>query len=212
MSTESPREIRELTRKSSELAHRRDLEDGHAFPRAGVRPAPPLICQFITDQRDRFGVPPICRALSAHGVPIAPRTSWAYIARRVGEEGPHPQRQGIPVARSTVARLMRRNDWRGATRARTVRAAILDPAATRAPDLLNRNVHAARPSQRPTADFTSVFMVTASGSTALAVDALAGLIAGWDRATATETVARPRAGTTSPPVVSECCSGLASFA
>jgi putative transposase len=40
-----------------------------------------LICQFIDAHRDRFGVVPICRALSQHGVPIAPRTYWARKTR-----------------------------------------------------------------------------------------------------------------------------------
>jgi putative transposase len=40
-----------------------------------------LICQFIDAHRDRFGVVPICRALSQHGVPIAPRTYWARKSR-----------------------------------------------------------------------------------------------------------------------------------
>jgi putative transposase len=40
-----------------------------------------LICQFIDAHRDRFGVVPICRALSQHGVPIAPRTYWARRSR-----------------------------------------------------------------------------------------------------------------------------------
>jgi transposase InsO family protein len=40
-----------------------------------------LICQFIDVHRDRFGVVPICRVLSQHGVPIAPRTYWARRSR-----------------------------------------------------------------------------------------------------------------------------------
>jgi hypothetical protein len=39
-----------------------------------VRPAMPLICQFIASRRQDYGVAPICRALSVLGVPIAPRT------------------------------------------------------------------------------------------------------------------------------------------
>jgi len=46
-----------------------------------VRPAPALICTFINAHRDRFGVVPICRALSAHGARIAPRTYWARRSR-----------------------------------------------------------------------------------------------------------------------------------
>jgi len=46
-----------------------------------VRPAVPLICEFITEHRQGFGVVPICRALRFLGVPIAPRTYWAHVAR-----------------------------------------------------------------------------------------------------------------------------------
>jgi len=46
-----------------------------------VRPATPLICQFIAEHRDRFGVVPICRALTQLGVPIAPRTSFVHAVR-----------------------------------------------------------------------------------------------------------------------------------
>ena len=51
------------------------------FLRAGARPAGPLICAFIDTHRERFGVVPICRALRAHGVQIAPRTYWASCSR-----------------------------------------------------------------------------------------------------------------------------------
>ena len=37
-----------------------------------------VICQFIDEHRDRFGVVVICRALAVHGVQIAPRTYWAH--------------------------------------------------------------------------------------------------------------------------------------
>ena len=40
-----------------------------------------LICQFIDAFRHRFGVVPICRALSAQGLAIAPRTYWARKSR-----------------------------------------------------------------------------------------------------------------------------------
>ena len=43
-----------------------------------MRPATPLICAFIDEHADRFGVVPICRALAVHGVQIAPRTYWAH--------------------------------------------------------------------------------------------------------------------------------------
>ena len=40
-----------------------------------------MTCAFIDQHRHRFGVVPICRALSAHGIKIAPRTYWARKSR-----------------------------------------------------------------------------------------------------------------------------------
>ena len=40
-----------------------------------------MICAFIAEHRARFGVAPICRALSAHGCQIAPRTFYAWAKR-----------------------------------------------------------------------------------------------------------------------------------
>ena len=39
------------------------------------------MCEFIDAHRERFGVVPICRALSEHGIKIAPRTYWARRSR-----------------------------------------------------------------------------------------------------------------------------------
>ncbi len=36
---------------------------------------------FIDDHKDRFGVEPICRVLTAHGVQIAPSTYYARKTR-----------------------------------------------------------------------------------------------------------------------------------
>jgi putative transposase len=49
---------------------------------------------------------------------------------------------------------MRTNGWRGATRAQKVRTTVADPAATRAPDLVNRQFHGAAPGLLHVADFT----------------------------------------------------------
>jgi putative transposase len=40
-----------------------------------------VICAFITEHKARFGVAPICRALTAHGCQIAPRTYYAWAKR-----------------------------------------------------------------------------------------------------------------------------------
>ena len=45
-----------------------------------MRPATPLICEFIDEHREEFGVVPICRTLAVHGVQIGPRTYWAHHA------------------------------------------------------------------------------------------------------------------------------------
>jgi putative transposase len=50
-----------------------------------VRPATALICQFIDEQKERFGVVPVCRALTVHGIQIAPRTYWARLALGPGK-------------------------------------------------------------------------------------------------------------------------------
>jgi putative transposase len=93
----------------------------------------------------------------------------------------HLRRQGIPVARCTVERIMRVNGWRGATRARRIRTTVVDPAATRAPDLVRRRFGAARPDQLHVADFTYVPMAGGGfGYTAFVIDAFAGLIPGWE--------------------------------
>jgi putative transposase len=60
----------------------------------------------------------------------------------------HLQRQGVPVARCTIERLMRQHGWRGATRARKVRTTVADPTAAREPDLVNRCFTAVRPDER----------------------------------------------------------------
>jgi transposase InsO family protein len=58
------------------------------------------------------------------------------------------------VARCTVERIMGAQRWRGVVRARTVRTTERDPAAARAPDLVKRRFHAARPNELDVADFT----------------------------------------------------------
>ena len=170
----------------------------------------------------RFGVAPICAALTEHGCPIAPRTYYAW-ARRApskralwevtitellagyyernehGRRAPeslygslkmwaHLQRLGIPVARCTVERLMRANGWRGVTRAKKVRTTIGDPAATRPPDLVNRQFRVPAPNRLLVADFTYVRLATgAFAYTAFVIDAYAGRIVGWECSTSKHT-------------------------
>ena len=64
----------------------------------------------------------------------------------------HLQREGFPVAKSTVERLMRRNGWQGVRRQKSVRTTIADPAAERAPDLVDRQFRVPTPNALVVAD------------------------------------------------------------
>lgn len=96
----------------------------------------------------------------------------------------HLHRQGIEVARCTVERLMRANGWEGVRRRKKVRTTIADPAAGRAPDLVDRQFGVDAPSVLLVADFTYVPLVSGGFVyTAFAIDAYAGRIVGWECAT-----------------------------
>jgi len=100
----------------------------------------------------------------------------------------HLQREGIPVAKSTVARLMRRSGWQGVRRQKKVRTTVADPAAERAPDLVERQFTVPAPNQLLVADFTYVKLVTgAFAYVAFVIDAFAGAIIGWEASTSKET-------------------------
>jgi putative transposase len=190
-----------------------------------------VICAFIAEHKSRFGVAPICAALTAHGCRIAPRTYYAWAHRapskralwdttvtellagyyepdRADEHGrrkpeslygslkmwAHLNREGVPVARCTVERLMRSNGWRGATRAKKVRTTLADPSASRAPDLVNRQFQVPAPNRLLVADFTYVRLATgAFAYTAFVIDAYAGMIVGWECSTSKHTTFVERA-------------------
>ncbi len=63
---------------------------------------------------------------------------------------------------------------------RTPRTTETDPAAARAPDLVNRGFRVPAPNRLVVADFTYVPMTYGFGYTAFVVDAHAGLIPGWE--------------------------------
>ncbi len=180
-----------------------------------------MVCRFIAEHRERYGVAPICRALRTHlGIPIAPRTFHAWLVRgpsrralwettlteilagyyepdEHGRRRPeslygaakmwaHLRRQGIPAARCTVERLMRRHGWRGVTRSARVRTTIPHPDHPRAPDLVDRRFTVQTPNELFVADFTYVRIGAAGGGhrgfvyVAFVIDAFAGTIVGWD--------------------------------
>jgi putative transposase len=93
----------------------------------------------------------------------------------------HLQREGIPVARCTVERLMRANGWQGVRRVKKHRTTVPDPAAARAPDLVDRQFRVPAPNRLVVADFTYVRLATGVFCyTAFVIDAFAGRIVGWE--------------------------------
>jgi putative transposase len=93
----------------------------------------------------------------------------------------HLRRQGIEVARCTVERLMRANHWQGVRRVTRVRTTVADPAAHRAPDLVERRFRVQAPNRLLVADFTYVRLATEQFAyTAFVIDAYAGRIVGWE--------------------------------
>jgi hypothetical protein len=71
----------------------------------------------------------------------------------------HLNRQGIEVASCTDERLMRTNGRVGVSRAKRVVTTVPDPAADRAPDLVDRQFRVAAPNTLFVGDFTYVPMV-----------------------------------------------------
>jgi putative transposase len=159
--------------------------------------------RFIDGHRERFGVTPICRVLGWN-----PSTYYAYKARPpsdralrdawLGEQiervyadnyrvyGARKvwiqlHREGIPVARCTVERLMRdlglEGARRGGTRKTTTR--VDDQAAKALPDLVGRRFTATRPNQTWVADLTYVSTGTGFCYLALITDVFSRLIVGW---------------------------------
>ena len=100
----------------------------------------------------------------------------------------HLNREGIQLAKCTVERLMRASGWQGVRRQKKVRTTIADPAADRAPDLVDRQFRVAAPNRLVVADFTYVRLVTGVFVyTAFVIDAFAGRIVGWQCSASKET-------------------------
>lgn len=154
----------------------------------------------------RWGVEPICAVLCEHGLPIAPSTYYEHrqkapTARQQRDQvllehirRVHAQnfsvygarkvwlqlgREGIPVARCTVERLMRTAGLQGAVRGKVKRTTIPDPAAERARDLVNRRFSPPAPDRLWVADLTYVSTWSGWVYVAFVVDAFARRILGW---------------------------------
>jgi putative transposase len=164
---------------------------------------------FVDGHRDRFGVEPMCRVLTEHGVHIAPSTYYAAKVRPpsarstadaallVEIERVHSspgigrglygarkvwhqlRREGFAVARCTVERLMRVNGLQGARRGRRFVTTKADRAAARPPDLVERDFAATRPNELWVVDFTYVPTWSGTAFTAFVSDVFSRRIVGW---------------------------------
>ncbi|MFF7859176.1 IS3 family transposase [Streptomyces sp. NPDC007904] len=164
----------------------------------------------MNEHRDRFGgVEPICRVLTQHDCSIAPSTYYAHkqrqaspSARQVRDAGLKElitevygarkvwrelNRQGHAVARCTVERLMRELGITGAVRGRKVVTTVADPAAVRAPDLVERDFVAPAPNRTWVADFTHVAAWAGTVYVAFVVGTFSRRIVGWSAATSKHT-------------------------
>lgn len=90
------------------------------------------------------------------------------------------------VARCTVERLIRELGITGAVRGRKLITTTSDPAAERAPDLLDRDFVASAPNRCWVADFTHVAAWSGVVYVAFVVDTFSRRIVGWSVSTAKE--------------------------
>ena len=88
-------------------------------------------------------------------------------------------REGIAVARCTVARLMRTMGLQGVVRGKTVRTTISNAAAPCPLDRVNRQFRAPRPNALWVSDFTYVATWAGFVYVAFVIDAFARRIVGW---------------------------------
>lgn len=158
----------------------------------------------------RWGVEPICAVLSEHGVPIAPSTYYEWTdklptqrqlrdqallveigrvhAASRGRYGARKvwlqlNREGFPVARCTVERLMACAGLEGVHRGARRRTTIPDPAAALPEDLVGRDFEPLAPNRLWVADITYVSTWAGWVYVAFVIDAYARRILGWRVAT-----------------------------
>jgi putative transposase len=156
---------------------------------------------FITANKDHFGVEPICTALR-----FAPSTYYAAMTRlpsaretrdeevkpdieRVWEEHRRVygadkvwaqlKREGRPVARCTVERLMRELGLRGVVRGKKIRTTWPDEVSPRPLDLVERQFHATAPNRLWVADLTYVKTHSGWVYVAFVLDVFSRFVVGW---------------------------------
>ena len=161
---------------------------------------------FVDEHRGQYGVEPICRVLpiapSAYHehkarqadpsrLPERAQRDAALRAeiKRVFEENFHVygvrkvwrqlRREGVDVARCTVARLMKNMGLAGAVRGKAVKTTVSDKAVPCPLDRVNRQFQVPAPNMLWVSDFTYVATWQGFVYVAFVIDAFARRIVGW---------------------------------
>ncbi|MGH2655514.1 MAG: IS3 family transposase [Actinomycetota bacterium] len=206
ITTEQREELKQLRKENFELRRANEiLKSASAFFRTGTRPSPPEMTRYIAEHKGRFGVEPICRVLGANVStyyaakkrPPSPRALrdeelvveirrvhtenyGVYGARKVWRQ---LHREGIPVAKCTVERLMAREGIHGVRRGKRRGTTRRDLAAARPPDLVDRQFTASRPNHLWVADLTEIPTWSGICYAGFVIDAYSRMFVGWSVAT-----------------------------
>ncbi|WP_430750288.1 IS3 family transposase [Escherichia coli] len=215
LTTAERQRLKELERENRELRRSNDIlrQASAYFCEGGVRPPLEKIMPLLDKLREQYGVGPVCSEL--HIAPStyyhcqqqrhhpdkrsarAQRDDWlkkeiqrvydenhkVYGVRKVWRQ---LLREGIRVARCTVARLMAVMGLAGVLRGKKVRTTISRKAVA-AGDRVNRQFVAERPDQLWVADFTWVSTWQGFVYVAFIIDVFAGYIVGWQVSSSMET-------------------------
>ncbi|EPO3950378.1 IS3 family transposase [Escherichia coli] len=215
LTTAERQRLKELERENRELSRSNDIlrQASAYFCEGGVRPPLEKIMPLLDKLREQYGVGPVCSEL--HIAPStyyhcqqqrhhpdkrsarAQRDDWLKREiRRVYDENHQVYgvrkvwrqllREGIRVARCTVARLMAVMRLAGVLRGKKVRT-IVSRKTVAAGDRVNRQFVAERPDQLWVADFTYVSTWQGFVYVAFIIDVFAGYIVGWRVSSSMET-------------------------
>ncbi|EHK3731722.1 IS3 family transposase [Escherichia coli] len=215
LTTAERQRLKELERENRELRRSNDIlrQASAYFCEGGVRPPLEKMMPLLDKLREQYGVGPLCSEL--HIAPStyyhcqqqrhhpdkrsarAQRDDWlkkeilrvydenhqVYGVRKVWRQ---LLREGIRVARCTVARLMAVMGLAGVLRGKKVRTTVSRKAVA-AGDRVNRQFVAERPDQLWVADFTYVSTWQGVVYVAFIIDVFAGYIVGWRVSSSMET-------------------------
>ncbi|WP_435658964.1 IS3 family transposase [Escherichia coli] len=215
LTTAERQRLKELERENRELRRSNDIlrQASAYFCEGGVRPPLEKIMPLLDKLREQYGVGPVCSEL--HIAPStyyhcqqqrhhpdkrsarAQHDDWlkreiqrvydenhqVYGVRKVWRQ---LLREGIRVARCTVARLMAVMGLTGVLRGKKVRTTVSRKAVA-AGDRVNRQFVAERPDQLWVADFTWVSTWQGFVYVAFIIDVFAGYIVGWRVSSSMET-------------------------